>query len=101
AGLLGLGTGRAPSELTGALSLLAATEDLVQAAEINRIGRLTPRDGLARDIHLSEIAVAILFSIVAPRLRGELARLYGILANDPGRALVDEYLLNQILGPEL
>src|SRR6201999_2143071 len=99
AGLLGLGAGRAPIELTSALSLLAATEDLVPASEASRIGRLTPLDVLARDFHLSEIAVAILFSIVAPRLRGELARLYGILANDPGRSLLDEYLLNQILGP--
>ena len=31
-------------------------------------------------------------------MRGELARLYGILANDPGRPLVDEFLLGQILG---
>src|SRR5262249_19634067 len=40
----------------------------------------------------------ILFAILAPRLRGELARLYGILANDPGRPLVDEHLLGQLLG---
>jgi SpoVK/Ycf46/Vps4 family AAA+-type ATPase len=70
----------------------------VMASERSRTGRLTPLDVLARDFHLSQIAVAILFSIVAPRLRGELARLYGILANDPGRPLVDEYLLGQILG---
>ena len=41
---------------------------------------------------------AVRASIGPPRLRGELARLYGILANDPDRALVDEYLLGQILG---
>jgi ATPase family protein associated with various cellular activities (AAA)/winged helix domain-containing protein len=101
AGLLGIAAGRAPSELEGAISLLTATEDMLLAAEHERIGRLTPLDVLARDFHLSEIAVAILFAIVAPRLRGELARLYGILANDPGRPLVDEYLLGQILGPGL
>jgi hypothetical protein len=98
AGLLGLGSGRAPAELASAVSLLRTTEDLVTAAERSRTGRLTPIDVLARDFQLSPVAVAILFAIVAPRLRGELARLYGILANDPGRALVDEYLVSQILG---
>jgi hypothetical protein len=98
AGLLGLASGRAPSELAAAVSLMRATEDMVMASERSRTGRLTPLDVLARDFHLSQIAVAILFAIVAPRLRGELARLYGILANDPGRPLVDEYLLGQILG---
>ncbi|HEY0481941.1 MAG TPA: AAA family ATPase, partial [Kofleriaceae bacterium] len=99
AGLLGIASGRASDELAAAVSLLQATEDLVTAAEHSRIDRLTPLDVLARDFHLSEVAVAILFAVVAPRLRGELARLYGILANDPGRPLVDEYLLAQILGP--
>ncbi|HEU4730546.1 MAG TPA: hypothetical protein VFT22_21760, partial [Kofleriaceae bacterium] len=98
AGLLGLASGRAPTELASAVSILRATEDMVMASERSRTGRLTPLDVLARDFHLSQIAVAILFAIVAPRLRGELARLYGILANDPGRPLVDEYLLGQILG---
>jgi hypothetical protein len=69
------------------------------SVERMRTGRLTPLDVLARDFQLSALAVAILFAIVAPRLRGDLARLYGILANDPGRALIDEYLLNQLLGP--
>jgi len=101
AGLLGVASGRTPAELASAVSLLRATDDMVTSAEHGRIDRLTPIDVLARDFQLSEVAVAILFAIVAPRLRGELARLYGILANDPGRALVDEYLLGQILGPEL
>ncbi|HEX7843062.1 MAG TPA: ATP-binding protein, partial [Kofleriaceae bacterium] len=99
AGLLGIASGRTPDELAAAVSLLEATEDRVMAAERARIGRLTPLDVLARDFHLSEVAVAILFATVAPRLYGELARLYGILANDPGRPLVDEYLIAQILGP--
>src|SRR6185437_11527685 len=63
-------------------------------------GRLTPLDVLARDFDLSPLAVDLLFVIAAPRLRGELARLYGILANDPGRALVDEFLLGQLLGTD-
>ena len=35
--------------------------------------------------------------VAAPSLRGTLARLYGILGNDTGRALVDELLLQSIL----
>jgi hypothetical protein len=101
AGLLGVASGRAPSELATAVSFLQATEDMVAIAAHQRTGRLTPLDVLARDFHLSEVAVAILFTVVAPRLRGELARLYGILANDPGRPLVDEYLVHQILGATL
>jgi len=98
AGLLGLASGRAAGDLAAAVSRLRATEDMMAASERSRAGRLTPLDVLARDFSLTPVAVAILFTIVAPRLRGELARLYGILANDPGRPLVDEYLVGQILG---
>jgi hypothetical protein len=101
AGLLGLANGRAPTELATAVSLLRGSEDMVLATEDDRGGRLAPLDVLARDFHLSQVAVEILFAIVAPRLHGELARLYGILANDPGRPLVDEHLLCQILGASM
>jgi len=101
AGLLGLASGRAPAELSAAISLQHSTEELAVDADGRLADRLTPLDVLARDFHLSQIAVAILFAIVAPLLRGELARLYGILSNDPGRALVDEHLLGQLLGAGL
>src|SRR6185295_3699755 len=45
-----------------------------------------------------QLASLMLFAIAAPRLRGEFARVYGILANDPGRPLVDEHLLALLLG---
>jgi len=99
AGLLGLATGLAPDDVTGANNMLLATEQLVKAATRQRAGRLLPIDVLQRDFNLSDIAIAILFTVVAPRLRGELARLYGILANDPGRPLVDEHLVGLVLGP--
>lgn len=35
--------------------------------------------------------------IAAPSLHGDVARLYGILSNDPGRAMVDELLVQHIL----
>jgi hypothetical protein len=97
-GLLGLTHGRAAEELDTAIERLRFTEDLVEEADTLRSGRLTPLEVLARDFQLSPIAVTILFAVAAPRLLGELARLYGILANDPGRPVVDEYLLGQIMG---
>ena len=78
-----------------------AADGAVAAAVRDRGGRLTGLELLARDFQLSPLAVAILFAIAAPRLRGELARIYGILANDPGRPLVDELLLGQLLGAAL
>ncbi len=98
-GLLGIIRGRAENELGAATQRLRATEDLVASIERQRAGRLTALDVLARDFNLNQVAVATLMTILAPRLRGELARLYGILANDPGRPMVDEYLIGQILGP--
>ncbi len=99
AGLLGLATGLAAEDVTGAGNMLLATEQLVKSATRQRQNRLLPIDVLQRDFNLSDIAIAILFTVVAPRLRGELARLYGILANDPGRPLVDEHLVGLVLGP--
>jgi len=97
-GLLRISRGRQPDELTAAIARLRTIEDLLVSADRERGIDLTPLDVLAIDCALSPAAVAILFAILAPRLRGELARLYGILANDPGRPLVDEHLLGQLLG---
>jgi hypothetical protein len=98
AGLLRLGHGHSPNELAAAVSRHHAIEDTVLAAERARSGRLVPFDALARDFQLSPLAASMLFTIAAPRLRGELARLYGILANDPARSLTDEHLLGLIIG---
>jgi hypothetical protein len=100
AGLLKIVSGRATEELARTRSRLDATIETVMDAQRARAGRLTPLDVLAHDFELTPLAVSLLFVIAAPRLRGELARLYGILANDPERALVDEFLLGQILGAE-
>src|SRR6185503_17186737 len=97
-GLLRLASGRQPDEMISAVARLRAIEELVVAADRERAPHLTPLDVLAIDCDLTPTAIAILFAILAPRLRGELARLYGILANDPDRPLVDEYLLGQLLG---
>jgi hypothetical protein len=83
--------------------LAAAHEHLADhLAEIAAISDLrspaTPVGALAIEHGLSPLAVDILLTIAAPALWSEAARLYGILANDPGRALVDEALVEQILG---
>jgi hypothetical protein len=101
AGLLGISSGLAPDDVIGARNMLATAEQLVRTGERARQGRLLPIEVLARDFGLSDLAVSILFTVCAPRLRGELARLYGILANDPGRPLIDEHLIGLVLGSEL
>jgi hypothetical protein len=57
----------------------------------------TPVGALAAEFGLGERAVEILMVIAAASLRGEIARLYGILGNDAGRAAVDELLVHQVL----
>ncbi len=101
AGLLRIVSGRAVNELERANARLDAMRAIADEARRERRERLTPLDVLSRDFDLSPLAVDLLFVILAPRLRGELARLYGILANDPGRALVDEFLLGQLLGTDM
>ena len=98
-GLLQIVSGRAQGEVDLATGRLEAMQSVVVSAERERGGRLTPLEVLAREFQLTPTAISILFVIAAPRLRGDLARLYGILANDPGRPLVDEHLLTQIFGP--
>ncbi|HET9625341.1 MAG TPA: hypothetical protein VFP84_28430, partial [Kofleriaceae bacterium] len=96
-GLLRLTSGRQPDELMSAVARLRAIEELVVQNDQEREPHLMPLDVLAIDCQLTPLSVAILFAILAPRLRGELARLYGILSNDPGRAIVDEHLIGQLL----
>ncbi|HEU4734734.1 MAG TPA: ATP-binding protein [Kofleriaceae bacterium] len=98
AGLLRLTSGRQPDELVDARARLHSIEQAVVDADRAHEPLLTPLDVLAIDCALSPTAVAVLFAILAPRLRGELARLYGILADDPARPLVDEHLLGLLLG---
>jgi len=97
AGILRLASGLAPDQLAEAVARAQAAESMMGIADRGRHGRLTPLDVLARDFELSSLAVQILLVVCGPQLRGDYARLYGILANDPGRPLVDEQLVAQIL----
>jgi len=60
-------------------------------------GRSLPLVELSRELGLSPIATQILLVVVGPQVRGEIARLYGILANDEHRPLVDRFLVEQVI----
>jgi hypothetical protein len=100
AALLGMNRGFA-SDYVAAAAAHAAAHEAVLAALPDRRGPATPLGALAEELGLSPRAVDILLVVAAPALWSEAARLYGILANDPARALVDEALVEQILGPRI
>jgi hypothetical protein len=97
-GLLRITRGLRTMELSDAYDRLRDADQRVELARVSRQGRATPLEALTRDFGLSPLASILLFAIAAPRLRGEFARVYGILANDPGRPLVDEHLLSLLIG---
>ncbi|HEU4728446.1 MAG TPA: ATP-binding protein [Kofleriaceae bacterium] len=99
-GLLRITRGLRAAELADAYDRLRDLDQHVDAAHAARDGRVTPLEALTRDFGLSPLGSLLLFAIAAPRLRGELARVYGILANDPGRPLVDEHLLAILVGDD-
>jgi ATP-dependent 26S proteasome regulatory subunit len=95
AALLGMNQGYARNYVEAAETHLA-----VHAAEAAPArGGDTPLGALAVEYGLSPLAVDVLLVVAAPALWSEAARLYGILANDGARSLVDEALVEQILGP--
>ncbi|MBA3397181.1 MAG: hypothetical protein H0T89_31420, partial [Deltaproteobacteria bacterium] len=96
AALVGMNGGFATDYLAAARSALAAHERELALHAAYR-GSAMPLAELADELGLSATAIDILLVIAAPALHGEVARMYGILANDPGRALVDQRLVEQIL----
>ncbi|MBX3162424.1 MAG: hypothetical protein KF773_41045, partial [Deltaproteobacteria bacterium] len=69
------------------------------AADPHHRAAPTPVATLADEFGLSPAALDILLVIAAPSIDGDIARLYGILANDGARAIVDELLVEHILAP--
>ncbi len=65
--------------------------------EIAAAGQHLPFPTLVRELELSPLAAQILLVAAAPLLRGEIARLYGVLSNDPARPLVDRFLIEQLI----
>lgn len=97
-GLLDVGEGYATEYLDRARVHVQAIEQMLGEAERNRSNRPTPIEALARDFGVHAIGMVILLVLAAPRLRGEIARLYKILTASDKRPLVDEQLLVQIIG---
>ncbi len=93
--LLGASAGHAPKELADAEARLADAEARKVAieAEAGAAGHTLPADVMVREFGLSPAARAILLAVAAPAMSGEVARLYGILANDEARAGCDIHLL--------
>jgi AAA+ superfamily predicted ATPase len=61
-------------------------------------GQTLPFVDVAREFDLSTTEAQVLLVAAGPALRGEIARLYGILANDENRPICDRYLIELILG---
>jgi AAA+ superfamily predicted ATPase len=96
-GILQVERGRARDEVGEAEQRCRLAYDRM-IERIRSVGdRRAPLAVLAREFELSPLATQILVVIAAPILRGELARLYGILTNDRQRALVDELTVCQVL----
>jgi len=91
-------TGLAKDQLAEAHAILEAASAGLEAALTAVTGRLTPLDVLVDEYRLSTMGGVILMLVAAPALWGDVVRAYGILGNDPGRPICDEYLLCQLLG---
>lgn len=60
-------------------------------------GMRLPFIELSREFQLSSTAAQVLMVAIAPMVRGEIARLFGILGNDENRPMVDRYLVELLI----
>ncbi|MGE3544304.1 MAG: AAA family ATPase, partial [Kofleriaceae bacterium] len=97
-GLVGKSSGLAVDDVVAAEQHVRRANATARAAELG-MPNVSTLSALGRRFGLSPLAELALLVVAAPALWGELARLYGILANDTGRPLVDELLVSQILAP--
>ncbi|HKE19770.1 MAG TPA: ATP-binding protein [Kofleriaceae bacterium] len=97
------------SRMGGAADILAVADQRVHDAAIavSRRAQATLAAGgplpfveLAIEFGLSDMASRVLAVAAAPSLRGEIARLYGVLANDEGRPVCDRYLIELLLAAQ-
>ena len=97
--ILGQGGDLAPDIIDEATRRLAERHRKVVACETATLaaGIALPFVDLSRQFGLSAIAAQALLVVLAPQVRGEIARLYGVLANDDHRPLVDGHLIEQIV----
>ncbi len=97
AGILRQASGLAADLVKATRQRCLELEQAITAIDQKRSG-LIPLESLGRQFGLTPLAGAILMVVSGPHLRGDYARLYGILGNDPHRALCDEQLVVQLLG---
>jgi hypothetical protein len=100
--LIGASGGFADDKLAATRQRLQQRQDeaSARAQASSEAGVRLPFPTLAREFGLSAVAAQVLLVAVAPGLRGEIARLYGVLTNDPARGMVDRYLVEQIIADE-
>ena len=96
-GLRGRASGRAGDDVAHARRDVEGAFAALRAETRRHGAARTPLGALARELRLSDTAQLVLVAVAAPALWGELARLYGILANDEARPVVDELLLAHLL----
>jgi len=97
-GIVGRRSGLAPAMVREALEALEAAAGALQGARAALAGRMSPLDLICAEHGIGKLGEIVLLFVAAPALWGELARLYGVLSNDSGRATCDEHLLWQLLG---
>jgi hypothetical protein len=97
-GIVGLRSGLAKPQITEASLALDDATRALHEARAQLAGRQSPLDLICAEYGIGMIGELVLLFVAAPGLWGELARLYGILSNDPGRGTCDEHLLWQLLG---
>ncbi len=94
--ILGLNAGFATDQVAAARDR-SAEHARALAADARWRAIDTPLGALRAELGLGERAIEVLMVIAAASLRGEIARLYGILGNDASRPVVDELLVQQVL----
>jgi hypothetical protein len=101
-GLVGDGMSLATDAVRRARGRLAKRAEEVGTRALASLatGTTLPFIEIARDFKLSSIATQLLLAIAGPQLRGEIARLYGVLAGAAGRTRCDEHLLGLLLVSE-
>jgi hypothetical protein len=97
-GIVGRRAGLAAARVVEATEALEESTAALHAARSELAGRMSPLDVVCAEHGVDRIGEIVLLFVAAPALWGELARLYGILSNDAGRATCDEHLLWQLLG---
>ncbi|HEX7700578.1 MAG TPA: hypothetical protein VF403_07655, partial [Kofleriaceae bacterium] len=96
AAILGIHDGHATEYVAAAVERISEHEAEIGADPSWREPGM-PIATLISELDLSPRAIDILLVVAAGALWGEIARLYGILANDPQRATVDELIVQQVL----